>query len=82
MPQEKKTESLSESFARLGRFKKTAEGSGGDMVKGIQGFAKQEAERKRKEAEEAKKKTSVQVAPEKGFLQRMYEKYASPSKAK
>ena len=79
---QEKSETLSESFARLGRFKKAAEGGGGDMVKGIQNFAAKEAERKRKEAEDAKKKATsgVDTAPEDGFLTRMYNKYIGGSK--
>jgi hypothetical protein len=78
-------EAASESASRLGRFAKSqssdeAKKKQPDAVKRIQDFAKQEAERKRREEEEKKKKGQVQTAPEKGFLQRMYEKYVGGEK--
>jgi hypothetical protein len=76
-----KPESLFDSISRMGRAKKATVDTGGDMVTNLQNFAKSEAERKRKEAEDAKKKaTTVNTAPEKGFLQKMYEKYVGGSK--
>lgn len=79
---QEKTESIMESFARLGRLKKMAEGTdekkkGGGLIEGIQGFAAKEAARKKKEAEDAAKKkiTPIATAPEDGFLTRMYKKY-------
>jgi membrane protein involved in colicin uptake len=77
------SEPLTESASRLGRFGETTKKKG-DTVKNIQEFAKREAERarKKKEEEEAKKKAGVTTAPEKGFLQRMYEKYVGGSSEK
>ena len=68
-------EPFSESASRLGRFSQTAT-SKGDPIKNIQNFAKAEQERKRKEEEEKKKKAAqINTAPQKGFLQRMIDKY-------
>jgi hypothetical protein len=88
MPQQNKkkeeTESTAESASRLGRFAgstQTKEAKS-DPVANIQKFAREEQERQRKKKEEeaAKKKAGVSTEPEKGFLQRMYEKYIGGSK--
>lgn len=76
MPQEPVTESAS----RLGRFAKSTSDTqkkGGNMVTNIQAFAKSENERKRKEEEEKKRKAAqpVNTEPQKGFIQRMIDKY-------
>lgn len=65
----------------LGRFGGAMKGSSsGDAVSRIQKYAQDENERKKKEDEEKKKKAAAaqksgSVAPQKGFIQRMIDKY-------
>jgi hypothetical protein len=81
--QEKKkktaAEIAAEGASNLSTFGKAATKSkdGEKTIQNIQKYAQAEADKKK-----AKKKTTVNTAPEDGFLTRMYKKYVSGSEKK
>jgi hypothetical protein len=70
-------QTASEGAGNLGRFGGAVKKGGADPIGAIQQYARDEQERKRKkDAEEAaKKKAGTGVAPQKGFIDRMMDKY-------
>lgn len=63
--------------------KKKEPDKSGDTVKRIQEYAFKEAERKKKEDEEKKKKkTTVDTAPSKGALGRLYDYFTGTAEKK
>lgn len=74
--EDKSGKKAGEGLARLWKFKKKMKEEPGTPLEKIQKYGKEQAEKEKREKEEKEeKKKKGGVAPQKGFIQRMMDKY-------